>query len=139
MRFTAWWANIESAIFALGRKYLRSTDVAEDLAQDVAIGALLNFSNFHDRDHFEAWTLKRARWLALNRLHFERRREKSSVDTLEEKASAATQDEAALLSEVLEIISRFPPQQKTVLQMTFEGRTTSEIASKLGISSATVR
>ncbi|MCI0691610.1 sigma-70 family RNA polymerase sigma factor [candidate division KSB1 bacterium] len=135
IRFTEWWTHIESAIFTIGRKYLRSTDAAQDLAQDVAISALLKFSSFRDRDHFEAWTLTRARWLALDRLHF-KRLEKSPVDAL---TDSATPEDTAQLSEILEIISRFPQNQKTALLMTYEGHTTSEIAAELGVKPATVR
>src|SRR3712207_6669345 len=80
-RFIEWWESVSPRVMAIGKHRLGSEEAAQDLAQDVAEVAYLKFrsssegedSYFTDRDHFQAWVLRRAKWLALDHLRRQQR------------------------------------------------------------------
>jgi RNA polymerase sigma-70 factor, ECF subfamily len=136
-----WWGEIEPRIIALGQRYLDSHDAALDLAQDVAFQAFMEIDRFTDAQHFTAWTMTRARWLALDQLKVRRR--VRAMDHLSETDLAVVGQESReaedLLGEVRNVVATLPPRQRVVLERTIDGASISEIARELAVSEATVR
>lgn len=135
-RFARWWSEVEPRVISLGERYLRSTDHARDVAQDVALAAYLNFELFRDSGHFAAWCLKRARWLALDRLRAAGR----LSELLTTEASVDTSQETQTwLAEVMDVVETLPTAQREALKLSVEGYDAAEIASRLGVTASTVR
>ena len=135
-RFAEWWSAVEPTVISLGRRLLGSTDAARDLAQDVAVGALLRFDIFRDATHFRAWILNRSRWLALDRIRVHRRERANEHATAPGVEAYGVSPE---LDQIMRLIGALPERQQTVLLGSIEGRTASETAATLGVTPATVR
>jgi RNA polymerase sigma factor (sigma-70 family) len=106
------------------------------VAQDVALAAYLNFEAFHDHGHFAAWCLKRARWLALDRL---RATGRVSERLTTEASDDASQEVQTWLGEVMDVVAKLPAAQRDALKLSVEGYSAAEIAAHLGVTEATVR
>lgn len=137
-RFLAWWTEIEPAVVSLGRRLLGTIEAARDLAQDVAVGALLRFGEIRDANHFRAWVLTRARWLALDRIRAQRRTVYGGEDSWPERP-APSGSENYDAGELLRLVGALPERQKAVMMRSIAGESVADIAAELGITPATVR
>jgi len=136
-RFVEWWSAVEPSVLSLGRRLLGSSDAAADVAQDVAVAALLAFESFRDPTHFRAWILNRTRWLGLDRIRLSRRDHAGNQATAPEIPDAP--EIPAEVDEIIHLIDNLPERQRAALSGSIEGRTASETALRLGVTPATVR
>jgi RNA polymerase sigma factor (sigma-70 family) len=122
-------------------------EVAQEAVQDVAVLALrrLYQPNFLSKEEdFARWAFSRLRWLALD-AHITKARRAHYVLLPIETAERLlwrqpAQEASAILNLVLERgIKELPDRQKAVFFHVLSGRSTHEIAARLGISEATVR
>lgn len=147
-RFIEWWTLVEPKVLSLGRRILLSNDAAQDLAQDVAMNALLRFEAFQSQEHLAGWAVTRARWLAIDRLRLQRRLWPSSGDegvasqaAIDRTSPSAAEGYESLesLEDIFLAIKRLPERQRIAILRKIEGYDTGDIANELGVTEATVR
>ncbi len=126
--FAAEFARVRRTVFVL----VRSSVVAEDIAQDAFVQLLLHWSRVSRYERPDAWVRRVAIRLAVRHLRRERRRPWVEA-ALEPPTEPAVSDPA-----VAAAVRALPARQQAVLVLFyFEDRPMREIAYLLGISEST--
>jgi RNA polymerase sigma-70 factor (ECF subfamily) len=108
---------------------------AEDVAEEAFARALERWEHVGRLPHVDAWVLRVATNVALDRLRRDRRR-----PTLVVAESIAPDEATALKLTVREALKRLPRRQSEVVALRFlVGLTESEVAGALGISLGSVK
>jgi RNA polymerase sigma-70 factor, ECF subfamily len=135
-----------ACLLALGHSLLRDKREAEDLIHDVFLEAWRHSADYSaERGTVRTWLLIRARSRALDRLKSIRPRqaEAADLDRLEGARAASDADAHALLGDqerLRRTLSQMPEAQREVIWLGyFEGLSTTEMASRLGIPAGTVK
>jgi len=123
-----------SHILRLAYSYLHNSGDAEDVLQDTLIQFLRTKPVFESGTQEKAWLLRVAVNLSKNRIRYNKVRD---ADQLQETLAA---EERADLSFVWEAVKSLPrPYQEAIHLFYYEGCSTAEISSILGVKEATVR
>ena len=123
-----------SHILRLAYSYLHNSGDAEDVLQDTLIQFLKAEPVFESGIQEKAWLLRVAANLSKNRIRYNKVRD---ADQLQETLAA---EERADLSFVWEAVKSLPRPYREVLHLFYyEGCSSAEISSILGIKEATVR
>lgn len=135
-----------SCLLALAQSLLRDRREAEDLIHDVFLEAWRHCADYSaERGSVRTWLSIRTRSRALDRLKATRPRQTESADLerLEGARTAAEADAHALLGDqhrLRQTLSQMPEAQQEVIVLGyFEGLSTTEMASRLGIPAGTVK
>jgi RNA polymerase sigma-70 factor, ECF subfamily len=135
-----------SCLLSLGQSLLRDRREAEDLIHDVFLEAWRHCADYSaERGTVRTWLLIRTRSRALDRLKSARPRQTESADLerIEGARSTADADAHALLGDqqrLRQTLSQMPEaQQQVILLGYFEGLSTTEMATRLGIPAGTVK
>jgi RNA polymerase sigma factor (sigma-70 family) len=121
-------------ILRLAYSYLHNSGDAEDVLQDTLIQFLKAEPVFESGIQEKAWLLRVAANLSKNRIRYNKVRD---ADQLQETLAA---EERADLSFVWEAVKSLPQPYREVLHLFYyEGCSSAEISSILGIKEATVR
>jgi DNA-directed RNA polymerase specialized sigma24 family protein len=99
--------------------------------------ALRSSVEFRSVEHLTGWAVTRARWLALDSIRL-RRRETAWLRSFWERRRP-TPDRSSPSAELIELIERLPPAQKTALMLTLSGASDRRIAIMMGEQESTVR
>ena len=136
-RFLAWWAPVEGTVVAIATKILGSSDLAAEVAQDIAVAAWQKLSQFDTAEDLQRWCVKHSKWLALDRLRLRQRR----LGLLRRHAgrSRPPSPPADEILDLAEQVDRLPGRQRRVIEAYFEGRSDGQVAAELGVERATVR
>lgn len=145
--FETWWVQTYPRVLATLLRAGASQDQAEDVLQDVAILALRASETlgFRDKESFEQWLYRHARWKFLDHLRFGSRMRQPDVGATTGADSATPfqepdQETKVMLSRVLDTaLRRLPQRQLTVMRLYLLGFSSQEIAEQLAISPATAR
>ncbi len=134
-----------SCLLALAQSLLRDRREAEDLIHDVFLEAWRHCADYSaERGTVRTWLSIRTRSRALDRLKAARPRQTESAD-LERLEGARTMevDAHAMLGDqhrLRQTLSQMPEAQQEVIVLGyFEGLSTTEMASRLGIPAGTVK
>ncbi len=136
-RFLAWWAPVEGTIVAIAMKILSSSDLAAEVAQDIAVAAWQGRSRFDTAEDLQRWCVKRGKWLALDRFRLRKRRL-----GLLRRYTARLRPPSPPADDILDLaehVDRLPDRQRRVIKAYFEGRSDGQVAAELGVERATVR
>lgn len=143
--FTLIFDHYRPRIYRTARKFLRSSQYAEEIVQEVFLKLWLRRDKASEIENLEAFLVTVARNLTFDTLR------KLSNEAVAKKAASVefhyTEDSVdAILLEtqyselLLKAVSKLPPQQKQVFQMAkVEGLSHEAIATKLNISRLTVK
>lgn len=132
--------------------YLRDPADVDEAVQDAFLKVFLRLSSFREELLFELWFTRIVVNSCLDRLRARTRRGRwlTSVGDneralVEQRPATGASPEAALLSEerrtrLAVAIGKLPPRQRAVVILSqFEGHSTREVSTILGINDATVR
>jgi RNA polymerase sigma-70 factor, ECF subfamily len=135
-----------ACLLALAHSLLRDRREAEDLIHDVFLEAWRHCADYSvERGSVRTWLSIRTRSRALDRLKAARPRQTESADLerLEGARSASEGDSHAMLGDehrLRQTLSQMPRAQQEVIMLGyFEGLSTTEMASRLGIPAGTVK
>lgn len=135
-----------ACLLALAQSLLRDRREAEDLIHDVFLEAWRHCADYSaDRGTVRTWLSIRTRSRALDRLKAARPRQTESADMerIEGVRSASEAEGHAMLGDqhrLRQTLSQMPEaQQEVILLGYFEGLSTTEMASRLGIPAGTVK
>jgi RNA polymerase sigma-70 factor, ECF subfamily len=135
-----------ACLLALAQTLLRDRREAEDLIHDVFLEAWRHCADYSaDRGTVRTWLSIRTRSRALDRLKAARPRQTESADLerIEGVRSASEAEGHAMLGDqhrLRQTLSQMPEaQQEVILLGYFEGLSTTEMASRLGIPAGTVK
>lgn len=126
----------QHVLVATARHLARTTDDAEDLAQEALVDAYRNLRQLHDRGKFRAWLFGILRHKCLTYLQ-QRRPENIPLDDCEDTLPAPVPDDGAGLAELLDGL---PLAYREILAARYlQELSYEEIAEALGTSVANVR
>ncbi|HEY3376721.1 MAG TPA: RNA polymerase sigma factor [Armatimonadota bacterium] len=127
----------QHALVATARHLTRSSDDAEDLAQDALVEAYRSLRSLHDRTKFRAWIYGILRHKCLTYLQ-RRHPEHCSYDDLAESLSAPMQQSEGV--ELAELLDGLPLAYREILAARYiQELTYEEIAEALGTNVNAVR
>jgi len=130
------------SLLALARSLLRSPAEAEDLIHDVFLEAWQRSADYSEaRGSVRTWLLLRTRSRALDRLKSAGRpRVVSTESTAEAAELGSTPTSLGDQGRLRQLLEQMPDGQRQVIALGyFEGLSTTEIASRLGIPTGTVK
>jgi RNA polymerase sigma-70 factor (ECF subfamily) len=127
--FDAEYAHVRRTVHVM----VGSRPVAEDIAQDAFVQALLHWRRVSRYDRPDAWVRRVAIRLAMR--HMRRERNRLLVESL---ATVGGDGGAPLDIDLLDAVRTLPPRQRAVLALFYyEDRPMAEVADLLGISEST--
>jgi RNA polymerase sigma-70 factor (ECF subfamily) len=143
------------AVYGVALRYMRRTDLADDVTQDAFLRAYDALESFRNEDGrgFKSWLLRIATNRALDVLRYEGRRPASSLDAVLDSSEsswepAQTEDEhpvqlteqAALRRHLEAALGALPDDQRlAVILFDVEGYSYEEIAEISGVAVGTVK
>lgn len=136
-----------SYVYAVGRRYVRDAEAADDVAQEAMLLAFRHRDAFRGDSHPRTWLYRIATTTALVYLRRQRRREAwhSTREVSESHAVAPTPaaDDALASHEQAEQVKRgldgLDEKYASVIRLRAEDLRDHEIASRLGISTTAVK
>lgn len=137
--FAALMLRIGDDLFAISRRILRDTELAEDAVQQTLLQIWRQLPTLRDPDRFEAWTYR----LLVNASYRESRREQRwSANLRLMRVEAGHDDHAGELANRDELergFRRLTPEHRAVVVLHhYRGLSLTEVASVLGIPAGTV-
>lgn len=133
-KFSEWWMKIEPEL--LGSMERMVPLDAQDIVQDVSILAVMKFAEFESLPDFRRWCYKRSNWMALDAIGRRKRFKLESERLIEGMLAPEVDENLAFLADLLK---RLPETQREVTVARIHGFTSDEIASRFGITQASVR
>ena len=125
-------ADYSDLVKRLAFTYLRSTDDAQDICQDVLLKCLLREEPFADREHEKAWIIRVTANACKNVLASARYRR---VVQLDEAAAVAAPQPPEADADVLDAVQNLPlVQREAIFLHYYEGYKIREIAQMTGRS-----
>jgi len=136
-----------SYVYAVGRRYVRDADAADDVAQEAMLLAFRHRDAFRGDSHPRTWLYRIATTTALGYLRRQRRRDAwHSTREVSESRAVATEpaaDEALagheLAVEVQRGLAGLDEKYASVMRLRADDLRDHEIASQLGISTTAVK
>lgn len=140
-KYTEWWDSVSEKVFLTALRYTQVREDAEDIMQDVALAAYVNFFDFVDQEHFQRWIITRIKWRCIDYLRGRVRETSFNEDYAYSNQYTKRPPENALMAwqEISQAMENLSPRQKQVLQAYLAGKSNKEIAYELKISEPTVR
>ena len=125
----------QARVFRLANRFFRTREEVEDAAQETFLRAFEKLHTYRAKAPFEHWLTR----VCLNCCYRRLRRQGADEVPLALEPEAPAGDPTAEL-EARRLLSRLPPEDRFVLvQLHGEGRTTAEIARRLGWTRANVK
>ena len=131
-------------MFAIALRYVKQTDVAEDVMQEAFIKAFENLADFDLQQSFGAWLKRITINLAID--HYRQKKPESSIDDqviqlYEDDATESWEVETHVTEQkVIKAIEDLPVKYATILKLfLLEGYDHEEISEILGISKVASR
>ena len=122
------------AILRLSYTYLKNTDDAQDICQTIFVKLLTEPRQFESADHERAYVLRMAANACKDLLKSSWRKRTCGLDTILEVPAPEAED-----GSVLAAVNALPVNYRTVIYLFYdEGYQASEIASILGVPTATI-
>lgn len=143
------------AVYSVALRYMRRTDLADDVTQDAFLRAYDALDTFRNEDGhgFKSWLLRIASNRALDVLRYERRRPASSLDAALDSEESSWEpaesegehpvelaEQAALRRHLEAALGDLPDDQRlAVILFDIEGYSYEEIAEISGVAVGTVK
>jgi RNA polymerase sigma-70 factor (ECF subfamily) len=138
--FVALMTKYEKAVYGLGLRILKSSELAEDNAQDTWIRVVRAADQFSEPGNVKAWILKITKNLALNTLEKRGWEEslsegqESQIEMAQEEISV-TIEKAQTLQALKAAVDKLPDRQRVALVLwMFEEKSYSELSVELKIN-----
>ncbi len=131
------------SICVFSQKYMRDSELAEDIAQDVFIKVWEKKLKFPNLVALRAYLYKTAKNKCLNALEHNAVKKKYEEKVIKEEKTEKFFFENLIEQEtsriIIQTIEKLPPQAKKILLLNLEGLKNQEIADQLNISINTVK
>ena len=115
--------------------YSNSKEEAEDLRQEIRYQLVKSYPGFKGESKVSTWVYKVALFTALSQLKA-RRRQPVQVFTLPEISDSP--EEQDRWQEVLVVVRRLPPTDRSIVFLYLEGKSYSEMAEIIGMSESNI-
>lgn len=133
-----WIEKVGPILFQrMERKHKIQNDLISDIFQDIMVGLLANPRKFRDQKHFEAYFTKVFYFRLIDNLNFTKKF--FQLQHVNEQSDLPSQEQTALLREVIGFIDELPIMQKKVMVRVVEGKSDETISKELKINRNTVR
>lgn len=138
--------GMQGNLLSFALKLTMNKEEAQDLVQDTTLKALNNEEKFAENTNFKGWMLTIMRNIFINNYR-KSVRENTVVDTTEnlyhvnlsQDSGLSTPDGAYAVSEISQILAKFPADYRKPFSMHVAGYKYEEISQKLGMPLGTVK
>ena len=134
------------AVYALARRVLRDTGIAEEVVQEVFVRLWTNPERFDaDRGSLRSWLLAQAHGRAVDRLRSDAARRSREERDAQRTATGGYDVERealdlAVADRVNEVMATLPDGERQAIELAyFDGRTYREVASVLAVPEGTIK
>jgi len=138
--------EMQANLLSFALKLTLNRDEAHDLVQETTLKALNNEEKFVDNANFKGWMLTIMRNIFINNYR-KRARENTMIDTsedlyhlnLKQDSGMGTPEGAYAISEIAEIIAKFPVDYREPFSLHVAGYKYEEISARLSMPLGTVK
>jgi RNA polymerase sigma-70 factor (ECF subfamily) len=136
-------------VYAIGRRYVRDEDAADDVAQEAMLLAYRNRASFRGESHPRTWLYRIAATTALGYLRRQKRRgtritgyDPEDLAKFQDSTAPSSEDQLAtreVADQLQGKLSELDEKYASVMRLRAEDLREHEIAERLGITVATVK
>lgn len=137
LEFERFYQQYADMVYRLAFIYLKSTEEARDVTQDVFVKAYRYFESFDSEEHAKSWLLVTVKHQCLNYLSYWWYKKRNHDELLWLRASMPVK---ADYSDVLEAVISLPQKYKSIIYLYYyEGYSTKEISRMMKLNESTLR